>query len=283
VNPVSQSDGVASADDRLREIVDHLDRDEAAQALERLTPLVSVAKPSLAARFVLAMTAWQLQRFDWALTLLKEAHDDAPDNGGVAEALASLQAQLGQLEESLFTGKLATALGDDPALAALVPQAYPGFDRAFLSIVERPLLGRAREALAQGKLAQAIGLARQHVAIEPTHIEGRAFHADCLMRAGAAAAAVETLKPLADMVPGPSPEFANLYARALTAAKMLLLGTTTPSAPRRPIRSSPRRASSMRLSSVSNMARSDAWRATGLRVSPSRPSRRASTAPAASW
>lgn len=217
MNPVSQSDGVASADDRLREIVDHLDRDEAAQALERLTPLVSVAKPSLAARFVLAMTAWQLQRFDWALTLLKEAHDDAPDNGGVAEALASLQAQLGQLEESLFTGKLATALGNDLALAALVPAEYPDFDLAFLSIVERPLLGKARNALAQGKLAQAIEFSRQHVAIEPAHVDGRAFHADCLMRAGAAAAAVETLKPLAEMVPAPSPEIASLYARALTA------------------------------------------------------------------
>src|ERR1700745_429224 len=103
MNTVWQSDGITPADGRLRDIVGHLDREEAAQALELLSPLVSVAKPSLAARFVLAMTAWQLQRFDWALTLLKETHDEAPNNGGVAEALASLQAQLGQLEESLFT------------------------------------------------------------------------------------------------------------------------------------------------------------------------------------
>jgi tetratricopeptide (TPR) repeat protein len=217
MNTVSQSDGVGSTDNRLRDIVDHLDRDEAAQALELLSPLVSVEKPSLAARFVLAMTAWQLQRFDWALTLLKEAHDDAPHNGGVAEALASLHAQLGQLEESLFTGKLATALGDDPTLAVLWPKAYPGFNRAFLSIMERPLLGKARVALADGKLTQAIEFARQHVAIGPQHIEGRAFYADCLMRSGAAAAAVETLKPVAEMIPGPSPETASLYARALAA------------------------------------------------------------------
>jgi protein O-GlcNAc transferase len=214
---VSQSDGVASGDDRLRDIVDHLDRDEAGRALEILSPLVSVEQPSLAARFVLAMTAWQLQRFDWALTILKASHDEAPDNGGIAEALASLQAQLGQLDESLFTGKLATALGNDPAFAALVPKAYPGFDRAFLSIVERPLLGKAREALAQGKLVQATEFARQHVAIDPVYIGGRAFYADCLMRSGAAAAAVETLKPLADGISGPSPELASLYARALAA------------------------------------------------------------------
>jgi tetratricopeptide (TPR) repeat protein len=217
MNLVLQTDGVGSPDDRLRVIVGHLDADDTAKALELLTPLVSVPQPSLAARFVLAMTAWRLQRFDWALTLLKEAHRDAPDNGGVAEALASLQAQLGQLEESLFTAKLATVLGNDPALAALVPTDFPGFDRAFLSIKERPLLGKAREAMAQGKLTQAIEFARQHVAIDPEHGEGRVFHADCLMRAGMAGAAVETLQPLADRVPGPSPETASLYARALAA------------------------------------------------------------------
>jgi len=217
MNTMLPSDGLSSADSRLRDIVAHLDRDATGPALELLNPLISVEKPSIAARFVLAMTAWQMQRFDWALTLLKGAHDDAPDNGGVAEALASLQAQLGQLEESLFTGKLATALGNDPAFALLTPKAYPGFDRAFLSIIERPLLGKAREAMAQGKLAQAIEFARQHVAIDPQHLEGRAFHAECLMRAGAAAHAVETLKPLAEMVPAPGPELAGLYARALTA------------------------------------------------------------------
>jgi protein O-GlcNAc transferase len=214
---VLQPGGMGSADDQLRTIVGHLNHGDAAKALELLTPLVSVPQPSLGARFATAMTAWKIERFDWALMLLKEAHDDAPDNGGVAEALASLQAQLGQLEESLFTGKLATALGNDPALAALVPDAFPGFDRAFLSIVERPLLGKAREARAQGKLAKAIEFARQHVAIDSDHIEGRAYYAECLLRAGMAAAAVETLKPLADLVPGPSPEIASLYARALTA------------------------------------------------------------------
>src|SRR5690242_9830099 len=106
MNSVAVSDGGSSADDRLRDIVAHLDRDETGRALELLNPLVSVERPSFAARFVLAMTAWQMQRFDWALTILKACHEEAPDNGGIAEALASLQAQLGQLNESLFTGKL---------------------------------------------------------------------------------------------------------------------------------------------------------------------------------
>jgi thioredoxin-like negative regulator of GroEL len=216
MNSVAPSDDGSSADDRLRDIVAHLERGETGRALELLNPLVSVERPSIAARFVLAMTAWQMQCFDWALTILKTCHDEAPDNGGVAEALASLQAQLGQLDESLFIGKLATALGNEPALAVLVPKAYPSFDRAFLSIIERPLLGKARDALARGKLSQAMEFARQHVAIEPEHLDGRAFYADCLMRAGIASAATATLQPLADGNSKPTPELASLYARALT-------------------------------------------------------------------
>ena len=42
---------MGSADDQLRTIVDHLNHDDAAKALELLTPLVSVPQPSLAARF----------------------------------------------------------------------------------------------------------------------------------------------------------------------------------------------------------------------------------------
>ena len=211
----SQADGQTSPDDRLRDVADHLNRNDAAGALALLKPLLEETPPSLAARFVLAMTAWRLERFDWALSLLRECHNEVPDNGGVAEVLASLQAQLGQLEESLFTGKLATALGDDEGLAALVPKDYPGFDRAFLSIVANPLLDKARTALAEGKLGRATEMARQHVAIEPQHIEGRAFYAECLMLEGSAGLAVEALSALDDT--NLTPDLASLYARALTA------------------------------------------------------------------
>ena len=211
----SQADGQTSPDDRLRDVADHLNRKDAAGALALLKPLLGETPPSLAARFALAMTAWRLERFDWALSLLRDCHNDVPDNGGIAEALASLQAQLGQLEESLFTGKLATALGDDDALAALVPADYPGFDRAFLSIVANPLLDKARTALAEGKLGRATEFARQHVAVEPQHVEGRTFYAECLMLEGAAGLAVETLSALDDTKF--TPDLACLYARALTA------------------------------------------------------------------
>lgn len=203
-------------DGRLHEVTACLDGGDAATALTLLRPLLAGDAPSLAARFALAITAWRLERFDWALSLLKECHAEAPDDGRIAEALASLEAQLGNLEESLFVGKLATALGGDSAVARLTPRDYPSFDRAFLSIVERPLLGKARAAFAEGRLRRAIEMARQHVAIDPQDLEGRAFRADCLLRAGAAGDAVETLRVL-DEVAAPAAAHASLYARALAA------------------------------------------------------------------
>ena len=212
---LSKSDGSVSADDRLRDIVDHLNHGETSEALALLRPLLEAdpLQPCCSC-FVLAMTAWKLERFDWALSLLRECHDAAPDDGGIADAFASLLGQLGRLEESLFTGKLATALGIDPVFAALVPKGYPTFERAFLSIVEKPLLGKARKAYAQGKLAKATEFARQHVVVEPDHIEGRAFHAECLMRAGAAGDAIETLAVLSDETPATA-ELQSLYAHRL--------------------------------------------------------------------
>lgn len=214
---MSLSDSWSSPDDRLRDVVDHLDRNETNEALALLKPLLASEAPSLAARFVLAMTAWRLERADWSLSLLRECHEQAPGNGGIADVLASLLAQLGQLKESLFTSKLTTAFGPDPVFAALVPRGYPTFEHAFMSIVEYPLLGFARKAHAQGRLTKSIEFARQHVAIEPDHLPGREFYATCLMRAGEAAAVVETIGAVRGSVSA-NAILASLCARALTAS-----------------------------------------------------------------
>jgi predicted O-linked N-acetylglucosamine transferase (SPINDLY family) len=214
--PVAQPDGMNASAEVLRQAIARLNDGEPGEALALLQPLLVDLTPSVEARFALAMTAWKLDRLDWALSILQQCHEDAPDNGSVAETLASLYGQLGNLRESLFTGKLATALGSDAAIASLVPARFPAFEHAFLSIVEHPLLGKARRALADGKIADAVEKSRQHVAIEPDHLEGRRFHAAVLMRTGAPAAAIDALAVTAEQ--GLNPDLATIYARALAAA-----------------------------------------------------------------
>src|ERR1700722_17303270 len=100
------------SDDQVRVAAARLAAGAIEPALEMLTPLIGDER-ALAARFVLALTAWKMGRLDWALTLMREGHDRAPMNGSIAEALASLPAQSGNMVESVYVAKLATALGTE--------------------------------------------------------------------------------------------------------------------------------------------------------------------------
>jgi protein O-GlcNAc transferase len=200
----------------VRAAFEQLARGDIAGALQALAPLVSGAEPSLSARFLLGMAAWRMGRFDWAIELLTQCHDSAPMEGTIVEALASLYAQIGNIGESLFMGKLGTALGGAGALTELVPSGFPSFDWAFLNMGDRPLLARAKLNLARGKLGDAVSQAAEHVTLDPADAEGRIFFAETLLRAGAASEAVEVLLPNpSEAAPGATQ--ASLYARALAA------------------------------------------------------------------
>ena len=186
-------------------------------ALALLSPLVTADAPSLAARFLLAHTAWKMDRLDWALELARACHEAAPMDGAVAETLASLYAQCGDPVESVYFGKLATALGSASDLASLVPKGFPTFERAFAAINESPRLARARAELAAGKLGEAVESVRQHVALDPGDADGRAFHAALLLRVDRPCDAVAELRPIEQEVQK-NALFATLYAQCLTAA-----------------------------------------------------------------
>jgi tetratricopeptide (TPR) repeat protein len=163
-----------------------------------------------------ALASWQMGDAAKALALAKSCFERDPSNGTAAEMLASLYAQVGDLVESLYYGKLAIALAPDPVTHAWLPPRFPKFDAAFLSIRDKPLLAQARLGLAGGRLDVALELARQHVEVAPNDAEGRQFFAEALLRAGRAAAAIETLQPIAAASTVAAP-IASLYASALAA------------------------------------------------------------------
>lgn len=211
---VLDADDAAAPDGTVRRAAQSLAEGDADGALATLAPLVSDQGMALPARFLLGLVAWYVGRLDGAVGLLRQCHEEAPMNGAVAEVLASLHAQVGDLGESLFMGKMATALGNAEALAALVPPNFPSFDRAFLTIQDKPLLGRARLDLASGKLRDALEKARQHMALDPADGEGRLFYGGALLRAGSPSGALVALQPVEDDGDAP-PAAASLYARAL--------------------------------------------------------------------
>ncbi len=109
----------------------------------------SPGPPSVAARFVLAMTAWRMGRLDWALELVCGCHESAPMDGIIAEAMASLHAQVGNMVDSIYSAKLATALGVGGPLAEFMPAGFPAFNVAYGAIQERPFLTYGPSAISR--------------------------------------------------------------------------------------------------------------------------------------
>jgi protein O-GlcNAc transferase len=166
--------------------------------------------------FMTALVAWRLGDVALALTMSRSCFEQEPENGTIAEAVASLYAQVGNLVESLFYGKLATALKPDETMRTWLPSDFPSFGAAFLSIREKPLLGQAKLLLAGGNPNAALDKTRQHIEVAPDDREGRLFYAEQLLRAGLAGQAVGTVRPLLGESTVPPP-VANVAGRALAS------------------------------------------------------------------
>lgn len=166
--------------------------------------------------FVTALIAWRLGNIANALTLARSCFERDPGNGTMAEAAASLSAQSGDLAESLYYGKLAIALPADPVMREWLPDGFPKFEQAFLSIQDKPLLAQARLLAAGDQLALALDKARQHVELAHADAEGRQFLAELMLRAGEAGNAAAVLQPAseADRL---APAAASLLGRSLAA------------------------------------------------------------------
>src|SRR5665213_414383 len=106
--PLGEAEGQGVIDPAVREAARRLQAGDSDAALGLLAPLIALAEPPLAARFLLAMMAWKMGRLDSALELVRECHERDPMDGTVVEALASLHAQCGDPIESIYAAKLAT-------------------------------------------------------------------------------------------------------------------------------------------------------------------------------
>ena len=202
--------------DLVAEAARQLAAGDAAGSVRSLREASESEPESLRLHFMLGLVAWRLGELEQALTILRQCHEHEPMNGTVAEIVASLYAQAGNLSESLYFGKMSTALGVVPELAALVPDFFPSFGKAFLSIREKPLFARARMLVSSGRIAEAADLGRQHLSLNPGDGEARQFLGETLLRLGAAAAAVETLRPAAE-APDATAAMLSLKGRALAA------------------------------------------------------------------
>lgn len=207
---------VRSASALITEAARHVAARNMEAALAALAEASARDQDYMPLHFVTALIAWRMGNLAKALELVRACLEREPMNGTVAEVLASLYAQVGNLGESLYHGKLATALNPDEAMKELVPADFPSFDKTFFEIQDRPLFAYARFFRSRGALDKALESARQHVEVAPDDAEAHQFYVDCLLQRGLAGSVVEAAKPLIERG-RPAPALTSLYARALTA------------------------------------------------------------------
>lgn len=210
-------DNASTAHDLVAEAARRLADHDEEGAIAALTTVATRGSDDPGLHFVTALVAWSLHDTAKALTVAKSCFERDPGNGTAAELVASLAAQVGDLVESLFYGKLAIALPPDQTMQSWLPAGFPLFDEAFLTIQDKPLLSRAKLLAAGGKLNDALDSARQHVEVAPDDAEGRKFYAGLLLRAGRAALAVEAIGPVVQSR-GATPAAQSLLARSFAAA-----------------------------------------------------------------
>ncbi len=192
-----------------------LARGDTETALASLEVLAVRRRDDPPTRLLLGLLAWRSDDLADAIALVRSAHEADPDNGSYAEVLAALYAAAGNLNESLFLGKLATGMGIDATLHELVPPDFPSFGKAFLAIEERPLAVAARNAVSRDRPDQAIRYLRDHLTLFPHDSAARADLVRLLLaeeRFGEAVAATHGLAARGDA------EGLSLTAQARCAA-----------------------------------------------------------------
>jgi len=134
-----------------------------------------------------------------------------------AELLAVLSALVGNIQDSSYYGKLATALPSADAIGRLkLPDGLPDFSMAYLRIERRPLLRRAVAAMELGQWTEAENWFGQQFDIDPTCREACLGLAQCMYVQRKHRAAIDALRAAAHALPGDALIASNLGA-ALTA------------------------------------------------------------------
>lgn len=142
---------------------------------------------------LLGLISWKLDEPTQAVDLLRRAQDADPSTREYADALATILAQLGDSNESLYYAKLSTTLGPHPLGSRLLPANFAEY---FLNLnFARPhtYRNRARKALDRGSFQEAVELCEKQLDLTPNEPETMRVIATALFEAGQVTSAISAL------------------------------------------------------------------------------------------
>ena len=160
-------DNSAKIDSLVNKALAYLEENQEASAMQVVEEILTIDQLSAKAVHILGLMAVKLGEIVKARDLFTKAVELAPDKFEHSEILAIINAKLGLLTESLFYGKLATALKPYDGLEGLLPDWLGSFEENFLAIKEKPHFTLGKECYDKGNFQQAILYFQKAAELDP--------------------------------------------------------------------------------------------------------------------
>jgi tetratricopeptide (TPR) repeat protein len=136
-----------------------------ADALNACEILLARRPGQAEALLLLGLISYELEEPQRALLLLVQAHETAPEIREYADALASVNALLGDVGEGLYYAKLAAILQPHWLGDALLPEKYCKFFEGLRNADPYQFRNRARRELEKGDTANALASCEKQLAL----------------------------------------------------------------------------------------------------------------------
>jgi predicted O-linked N-acetylglucosamine transferase (SPINDLY family) len=167
----AQIDENSSYDDVLaagvREVRTYFDAGNHIDALDACEGLLARHPDSAEALLLLGLISYELEEPQQALLVLMQAHERAPQVREYADALACVNAQLGDDTEALYFAKLATILAPHPLGSALLPDDYSKFFHSLRNARPHRFRDRAERQLDSGDVDSALVACEKQLDLTP--------------------------------------------------------------------------------------------------------------------
>ncbi len=151
----------------VRDVRAYFDTGNYGEALNVCEGLIAQRPEGAEALLLLGLISFELDEPKRALLLLHQAHERAPQVREYADALACVNAQLGDDTEALYFAKLATVLTPHPLGEALLPDKYSKFFESLRNANPNLYRQRAQRQLDKGAAAVALATCEKQLELTP--------------------------------------------------------------------------------------------------------------------
>jgi predicted O-linked N-acetylglucosamine transferase (SPINDLY family) len=178
---------------RFADALSHFNGRDYDAALIVCEQILSVDPDRPEAIMLLGLISFDLDEPLQAIDLLTRAHELSPQIADYANALASIQARIGNTAEALFLAKLATTLQPYPGGATLLPTRHANFFENIKSSNPDKFRRRAEKLLEAGDLSGAEAAVEMQLRLTPGDPETLRLTARILGRGGNVTRAISAL------------------------------------------------------------------------------------------